>query len=63
MNAEQIMQTQIGERDAIVDLAPKGPTRPADAVAAIDRFQAFMREHPVSPGAIDIKALIQEGRS
>ena len=47
---------------AIADLVPAEATRPAAASAAIDRFQAFMREHPV-PGRIDVKALIEEGRS
>ena len=49
--------------EAIADLVPSEATRPADAGAAIDRFQAFMREHPIPAGAIDIKALIEEGRS
>jgi prevent-host-death family protein len=67
---ELLRQVKAGKRftiiyrgEAIADLVPREPTHAADAGAAIDRFQTFMREHPVASGAIDIKALIEEGRS
>ena len=66
---ELLRQVKAGKRftitnrgEAIADLVPSKAMRSADAGAAIDRFQAFMREHPV-PGRIDVKALIEEARS
>jgi hypothetical protein len=61
------MKSEIRAQDATVGLPeiprPSEATRPADAGAAIVRFQAFMREHPIRADAIDIEALIEEGRS
>ncbi len=63
MNAEQIKDREVGADYIMPDPAPSDAKRTSDAGAAIDRFQAFMREHPIPAGAIDVEALIEEGRS
>jgi prevent-host-death family protein len=46
---------------AVADLVPTKAVRAPDPQAAIEKFQAFLREHPVRGGA-DVRALIEEGR-
>lgn len=65
---ELLRQVQAGRRftitnrgKAIADLIPSEALVPKDATAAIDKFLAFKRLHPVRT-KIDIKALIEEGR-
>lgn len=49
--------------EAIADLVPSAASASMDAAAAIDRFRAFMREHPLkSRHRVDVRALIEEGR-
>ena len=48
---------------AIADLVPSETTRAPDARAAIEKFQAFLRDSPVKPDRKpSIKSLIEEGR-
>ncbi len=50
--------------EAIADLVPSEAGRAIDAKAAIEKFQAFLRDNPVkAPRGIDVKALIKEGRA
>ena len=65
---ELLRQVQAGRRftitnrgKPIADLVPSVVDRPKDAAAAIDRFLAFKKAHPVR-GKVAIKALIEEGR-
>jgi prevent-host-death family protein len=67
---ELLRQVKSGKRFTITnrgkpvaDLVPSQATRVRDAGAAIDRFQAFMRENPVRTNAVDVRALIEEGRA
>ena len=48
---------------AVADLVPSAAGTSVDAAAAIDRFRAFMREHPLRAGEqVDVRSLIEEGR-
>ena len=48
---------------AVADLVPSASGTSVDAAAAIDKFRAFMREHPLKAGErADVRALIEEGR-
>jgi prevent-host-death family protein len=65
---ELLRQVQAGKRftitnrgKAIADLIPAQSQEPKDVGAAIDKFLAFMKAHPV-PSLVDIKALIEDGR-
>jgi prevent-host-death family protein len=50
--------------DPIADLVPSTASRAVNAAAAVDRFRAYMREHPIDAGRrIDVRALFREGRS
>ncbi len=44
-------------------LVPSQASSAPDAGAAIDRFQAFMRENPLKSGTVKVRELIEEGRS
>jgi prevent-host-death family protein len=46
---------------AVADLVPTASTRAADPQAAVERFQEFLRKHPVRRG-VDVHALMEEGR-
>jgi len=49
--------------EAVADLVPSTASLSADAAAAVDRFRAFMREHPLKAGRrVDVRKLIEEGR-
>jgi prevent-host-death family protein len=48
--------------EAVADLVPTKAVRARDPRAAIEKFQAFLREHPVRGGA-GTKSLIEEGRA
>lgn len=49
--------------EAVADLVPSAAGPSVDAAAAIDRFRAFMREHPRKTGGqVDVRSLIEEGR-
>lgn len=63
-----LRQVQAGKRftithrgKAIADLIPSPSQEPKDVGAAIDKFLAFMKTHPVRAN-VDIKALIEDGR-
>ena len=65
---ELLRQVQAGKRftitnrgKAIADLVPSQVNAPKDTAAAIDRFLAFKKTHPVR-AKVNIKALIEEGR-
>jgi antitoxin (DNA-binding transcriptional repressor) of toxin-antitoxin stability system len=64
---ELLRQVQAGKRFTITNrgkaVAELGPPTAArkDPAAAIDKFLAFKKAHPVK-GRVDIKALIEEGR-
>ena len=67
---ELLRQVKAGKRftithrgEAIADLVPAEAARPGNAAAAIERFQAFMRENPVAARNIDVRELIDEGRA
>lgn len=48
---------------AIADLVPSAVGTAVDAATAIDRFRAFMSEHPLpARSRVDVRALIEEGR-
>jgi prevent-host-death family protein len=48
---------------AIADLVPSTAAEAIDSAAAIDRFRAFMRQHPVKARRrVDVRGLIDEGR-
>ena len=67
---ELLRQVKAGKRftitnrgEAIADLVPSEAARVADAKAAIEKFQAFLKDNPVKvPHGTDIKALVAEGR-
>ncbi len=49
--------------EAIADLVPSAAGTSADAAAAVDRFRAFMREHPTKVRRrVQVRRLIEEGR-
>ena len=49
--------------EAVADLVPSAAGISVDAAAAIDRFRAFMGEHPLKARRrVDVRALIKEGR-
>ena len=48
--------------EAIADLVPAGANESVDALAAVDEMLAFMQAHK-SCVRVDLKALINEGRS
>jgi len=48
--------------EAIADLVPTRVLRAPDPQAAIEKFRALPREHPVR-GGVDVRALIEEGRA
>jgi antitoxin (DNA-binding transcriptional repressor) of toxin-antitoxin stability system len=48
--------------EPVARLIPMPPENQVDASQAIDAFQAFLATHLVR-GRVDIKALIEEGRS
>ncbi len=65
---ELLRQVQAGKRFTITnrgkpvaDLVPSGDMARLDPAAAIDRFIAFKKAHPIR-ARVDIKALIEEGR-
>lgn len=65
---ELLRQVQSGKQftitirgKAVADLVPSEAERRKDTGAAIERFLAFKKAHPVSAN-VDIKALIEEGR-
>jgi len=47
--------------EAIADLVPAESTAAKDKAAAVEKFNAFMRENPLR-GPVNVKALIGEGR-
>ena len=49
--------------EAIADLVPAEAARPTNSAAAIERFQAFMRENPVVGRDVNVRELIDEGRA
>jgi prevent-host-death family protein len=67
---ELLRQVKAGKRftitnrgEAIADLVPSQAVRAPDARAAIEKFQAFLRDNPVKPGRkLSMKSLIEEGR-
>lgn len=67
---ELLRQVKAGKRftithrgEAIADLVPAEAARPTNAAAAIERFHAFMREHPVAARDVNVRELIDEGRA
>ena len=65
---ELLRQVQAGKRftitnrgKAIAELVPSRAGRPKNPAAAIDRFLAFKKAHPVR-SKVGIKALIEDGR-
>jgi prevent-host-death family protein len=65
---ELLRQVQAGKRFTITnrgkpvaDLVPSEADSRKDPAAAIDKFLAFKKAHPIR-ARIDIKALIEEGR-
>ena len=67
---ELLRQVKAGKRftithrgEAIADLVPAEAARPTNAAAAIERFQAFMRENPVAARNVNVRELIDEGRA
>ena len=46
---------------AVADLVPSHGAKPIDRTAAVEKLKAFMATDPVH--GVDIKALIEEGRS
>ena len=67
---ELLRQVKAGKRftithrgEAIADLVPAEAARPSNAAAAIERFQAFMRENPVAARNVNVRELIDEGRA
>ena len=67
---ELLRQVKAGKRftitnrgEAVADLVPSEAARAPDAAAAIEKFRAFLRDHPVKTlERADIKALIEAGR-
>ena len=65
---ELLRQVQAGKRftitnrgKAVADLVPSEADSRKDPAAAIDKFLAFKKAHPIR-ARVDIKALIEEGR-
>jgi prevent-host-death family protein len=65
---ELLQQVRAGKRftitnrgQAIADLVPSRSIKGRDKAAAVEKFQAFMRTHPVEKKA-RIRELIAEGR-
>jgi prevent-host-death family protein len=65
---ELLRQVQAGKRftitnrgKAVADLVPSEADIRKDPAAAIDKFLAFKKAHPIRT-QVDIKALIEEGR-
>jgi prevent-host-death family protein len=65
---ELLRQVQTGKRftithrgKAIADLIPSPSQELKDVGAAIDKFLAFMKAHPIR-ASVDIKAFIEDGR-
>jgi prevent-host-death family protein len=65
---ELLRQVQAGKRftitnrgKAVADLVPSETAARKDPAAAIDKFLAFKKAHPIRVH-VDIKALIEEGR-
>ncbi len=65
---ESLRRVQTGKRftitnrgKAIADLIPGQLRKPKDPAAVIERFLSFKQDNPIRQ-AIDIKALIDEGR-
>ena len=48
--------------EAVADLVPSEVMRPRDALAAIEKFEAFLRANPVSQ-RVNLKSLIEDGRA
>lgn len=66
---ELLRQVKAGRRftithrgEAIADLVPSETAGRVDAQAAIEKFEAFLRENPVTR-RVDLKALIRKGRA
>ena len=66
---ELLRQVKAGKRftithrgEAIADLVPAEGALPTNAAAAIERFQAFMRENPIAARDIKVRELIDECR-
>ena len=67
---ELLRQVKAGKRftitnrgKAVADLVPIEAARPTNAAAAIEKFRAFLRDHPVkTPERANVKALIKSGR-
>lgn len=66
---ELLRQVRAGRRftitsrgEAVADLVPSAAARQHDFSAAVEAFEAFLRESPVTEKA-DLKALIEEGRA
>lgn len=67
---ELLRQVNAGRRftitnrgQAIADLVPSATAAAPDPAAAIDRFRAFLSEHPVQArNRISVRALIEDGR-
>ena len=66
---ELLRQVKAGKRftitnrgEAVADLVPSAGAAPKDKPAAIEKFKAFLQEHPVR-GVADVAALIDEGRA
>lgn len=50
--------------EAVANLVPAEHDRQADAASAVDEMLAFMLSQQSAPtGAVDLKALIEEGRA
>lgn len=47
---------------AVAELVPAARAHPRDKAAAVERFRAFLRQHPVRKGA-NVRSLIDEGRA
>lgn len=66
--AELLRQVRAGRRftithrgKAIAHLIPAEGAAPKDKIAAVEKFNVFMRENPLR-GPVNVKALIEEGR-
>jgi prevent-host-death family protein len=66
---ELLRQVKAGKRftitnrgEAVADLVPSESTKPKDKAAAIEKFRAFLRENAVV-GAVNVRALIEDGRA
>ncbi|MGE0873771.1 MAG: type II toxin-antitoxin system Phd/YefM family antitoxin [Burkholderiales bacterium] len=67
--AELLRQAMAGRRftithrgKAIAHLIPAECAAPKDKAAAVEKFNAFMRDNPIR-GRADVRALVEEGRS